>query len=126
MFKSLLKELVGIPTNPTEDLETLGEFRGKCHVLVLFEGSDDDRPEVQERYMENQQSALEAKNVSLLRVAGGGVFSSLDSPLDISADDIRSDLNGPSPEEFEAVLVDKQGHVILRSPTPVELPMSSH
>lgn len=117
MFKSLLKELVGIPTNPAEDLEALKRFRGKCHVLVLFEGSGDDRPELQERYMENQQMALEAKNVSLLRVAGGVVFSSLDSPLDISADDIHSALNGPSPE---------QGQVILRSPPPSNFPVSSH
>lgn len=121
MLKSLLREIIGTGYDGTKRGETLLPFRGKCRVLVLFEGAADERPEVQENYLANQQSVLTTNDIALLRVAGGGVFSSLDSPLDISADDLRGDLDGPSPEEFEAVLVDRDGAIVFRSAAPVQL-----
>jgi hypothetical protein len=96
-------------------------FRNKCHVLVLFEGSADDRPELQEEYLANQHEALASRDIALLRVAGGGVFSSFEASSDISADQIRADLNGPSPEEFEAILVGVDGVVKFRSRLPVSV-----
>ncbi|CCM78170.1 DUF4174 domain-containing protein [Rhizobium mesoamericanum] len=122
MLKSLLKELVGASSGVLERCPSLLPFRNKCHVLVLFEGASDERPEMQEDLLENQQDALRSHDIALLRVAGGGVFSSTDSPVEIDADVIRHDLNGPSPEEFEAVLVDREGAVVLRSTKPVSLP----
>jgi hypothetical protein len=121
MLKSLLREIIGISTVVSERAESLSPFRGRYRVLVLFEGATDERPEVQERYLANRHDILTANDIVLLRVAGGGVFSSFDNPLEISADDLRAELNGPSPEEFEAVLVDRDGAIIYRSPAPVEV-----
>ncbi|MBW9117318.1 DUF4174 domain-containing protein [Rhizobium cauense] len=122
MLKSLLSEIVGVPQEPTEGPPSLRSFRHKCHVLVVFGGSADQRPEEQERLLTNQQVALETHGIALLRVAGGGVFSSLETIVDISADELRSELDGPSQEEFEAVLVNKAGKVTMRSKAPVSLP----
>ncbi|KRB49270.1 hypothetical protein ASE04_19065 [Rhizobium sp. Root708] len=121
MLKSLLKEIIGAVPNSSERAECLQAFRGKCRVLVLFEGASDDRPEIQEGYLTDQQEVLASNDIALLRVAGGGVFSSLETPVDISVDDLRADLNGPSPEDFEAVLVDRDGAVVFRSKAPVQL-----
>ncbi len=119
MLKSFLREIMGSVPDSASCAKTLLAFRGECRVLVLFEGAADERPEVQEDYIANQQDVLSRHDIVLLRVVGGGVFSSLDNPVDIDVDDLRSDLNGPSPEEFEAVLVDRDGAVIFRSPLPV-------
>jgi len=97
-------------------------FRNRCWLFVLFEGAADGRPERQEQLLANQQGALDARDITILRVAGGGVFTSLDIAADIGADDVRGDLNGPSPDEFEAVLVDLNGITRLRSKEPVSVP----
>ncbi|WP_431323332.1 DUF4174 domain-containing protein [Rhizobium sp. YTU87027] len=122
MLKSLLKEIIGAPPAILERCPSLLPFRNKYHVLVLFEGAADDRPEIQENLLANQHDTLQSYEIALLRVAGGGVFTSLDNPADIDADELRNDLHGPSPEEFEAVLVDREGAVVLRSSNPVSLP----
>ncbi|MDM9627891.1 DUF4174 domain-containing protein [Rhizobium sp. S152] len=121
MLKSILSEILGTPPANAEGLASLSRFRGKCHVLVLFEGSADDRPEMQEALLTNQHESLAARDVVLLRVVGGGVFSSLENPMAIDADDIRFDLEGPSIEEFELVLVHRDGAIILRSNNPVDM-----
>ncbi|EPE96202.1 hypothetical protein RGCCGE502_21530 [Rhizobium grahamii CCGE 502] len=97
-------------------------FRNASYVLVLFEGAADDRPEMQEEMLANQHDVLAAHNIAIVRVAGGGVFTSLDQAMDIEADDVRRDLEGPSPEEFEAVLIDPNGATKLRSQEPVSVP----
>lgn len=121
MLKSFIKEIIGASPALYDPCPSLLLFRNKCHVLVLFEGSADDRPELQEEYLANQHEALASRHIALLRVAGGGVFSSFEPSADISADQIRADLNGPSPEEFEAILVSPDGAIKFRSPRPVSV-----
>jgi len=121
MLKSLIKEIIGASPTLDDPCPSLLSFRNKCHVLVLFEGSADDRPELQEAFLANQHEVLALRNIVLLRVAGGGVFSSFEASADISADEIRADLSGPSPEEFEAVLVGADGQVKFRSMRPVSM-----
>jgi hypothetical protein len=41
---------------------------------------------------------------------------------DTGADDVRDDLEGPSPDEFEAILVDPNGITRFRSNQPVSVP----
>ncbi|WP_246718048.1 DUF4174 domain-containing protein [Rhizobium sp. BK060] len=48
-------------------------------------------------------------------------FSSFNASADIGADQIRADRSGPSPEEFEAILVDADGQVKFRSMRPVSV-----
>ncbi|OWW02425.1 hypothetical protein ATY81_22450 [Rhizobium sp. R72] len=122
MLKSFLKEILGAPSGIMERCPSLLSFRNKCHVLVLFEGAADDRPDMQEDFLANKHDMLQSHDIALLRVAGGGVFSSLDNPVEIDADEIRNDLDGPSPEDFEAVLVDREGAVVFRSSRPINLP----
>ncbi|MDP9812298.1 hypothetical protein J2W42_005168 [Rhizobium tibeticum] len=121
MLKSFIKEIIGASTALYDPCPSLVSFRNKCHVLVLFEGSADDRCELQEEYLANQHEALASRDIALLRVAGGGVFSSFEACADISADQIRADLNGPSPEEFEAILVGPDGAIKFRSGRPVSV-----
>ncbi|MBB3320128.1 hypothetical protein FHT77_006047 [Rhizobium sp. BK181] len=122
MLKSFIREIIGAPPVATDPCPSLLAFRNTSHVLVLFEGGDDDRPEAQEQLLENQQDVLSAHNIAIVRVAGGGVFTSLDQVMEIEADEVRHDLDGPSPEEFEAVLIDPQGETKLRSREPVSVP----
>lgn len=122
MLKSLFKEIIGASPATDDPCPSLLGFRNLSWVLVLFEGAADDRPEMQEQLLANQQGALEKQAVTILRVAGGGVFDSLDTAADIGADDVRDDLEGPSPDEFEAILVDPNGITRFRSNQPVSVP----
>jgi len=122
MLKSFIKEIIGTSAAATDPCPSLLAFRNTSYVLVLFEGGDDDRPEMQEQLLENQHDALSAHDIAIVRVAGGGVFTTLDQGMEIEADEVRNDLDGPSPEEFEAVLIDPRGTVQFRSAEPVSVP----
>ncbi|NMN74329.1 DUF4174 domain-containing protein [Rhizobium sp. 57MFTsu3.2] len=122
MLRSLFKEIIGASPATDDSCPSLLGFRNLSWVLVLFEGAADDRPEMQEQLLANQQGALEKQAVTILRVAGGGGFDSLDIAADIGADDVRNDREGPSPDEFEAILVDPNGITKFRSNQPVSVP----
>ncbi|WP_037090575.1 hypothetical protein [Rhizobium sp. 42MFCr.1] len=86
MLKSLFKEIIGASPATDDPCPSLLGFRNLSWVLVLFEGAADDRLEMQEELLANQQGALEKQAVTILCVAGGGVFDSLDTAADIGAD----------------------------------------
>ncbi len=121
MLKSLFKEIIGTSPAIHDPCPSLLGFRNTSWVLVLFEGAADERPEKQEQLLANEQDALESRMVAILRVAGGGVFTSLDIAADIGADEVSNDLDGPSSDEFE-VLVDLNGVLKFRSNQPVSVP----
>lgn len=119
MLKSIFREIAGFPVPASEPAPSLREFRNRCRVLALFEGSLDERPAVQEDLLRQENEALLKRDITVLRIAGGGVFQLFEEPYDLDADDIRRDLDGPSAEEFEVVLVGRDGAVKLRSREPL-------
>jgi hypothetical protein len=86
---------------------------------VIFEGSSDDRPVRQEEELLHHEKNLIDREVTVLRVAGGGVFQLFEEPYELNADDIRRDLQGPADDEFEIVLVGRDGTTKLRSDAPL-------
>jgi hypothetical protein len=119
MLKSLFRELLGTGNPRLDAAPSLQAFRDKCRVLAIFEGSPDDRPAVQDDLLRHENEALMKRDIAVLRIAGGGVFQLFDEPYDLSADDIREDLDGPSQDEFEVVLVGRDGTIKLRSQQPM-------
>lgn len=108
---------LGISTSAAST--TLGEFRGKSRVLVVFEELSSGKAEIQEYLLADRFSALRDYSVILIRVAAHGVFESLYPREDLDPDAIRAELGGPSADKFEAVLLGLDGVVQLRSSQPV-------
>jgi hypothetical protein len=119
MLRSLFKEFSGVDGKLNDPCPSLVSFRNKCNVLVIFEGSNDDRPIRQEEELLHHEKNLTDRDVTVLRVAGGGVFQLFEEPYELDADDIRRDLQGPSDDEFEMVLVGLDGSTKLRSYAPL-------
>ncbi len=119
MLRSLFRELAGIGDKVTDPCPSLASFRDRCSVLVIFEGSSDDRPARQEEELLHHEKSMTERDIAVLRIAGGGVFQLFEEPHELNADDIRSDLEGPSDDDFEIVLVGRDGTTKLRSYAPL-------
>ncbi|AVA25156.1 DUF4174 domain-containing protein [Rhizobium sp. NXC24] len=119
MLRSLFREFAGAGGKLDDPCPSLASFRNRCNVLVIFEGSNDDRPIRQEEELLHHERNLTDRDVAVLRVAGGGVFQLFEEPYELNADDIRRDLQGPADDEFEMVLVGLDGMTKLRSYAPL-------
>ncbi|MGY5810313.1 DUF4174 domain-containing protein [Rhizobium sp. LEGMi198b] len=119
MLRSLFREFAGAGGKLDDPCPSLASFRNRCNVLVIFEDSNDDRPIRQEEELLHHEKNLTDRNVTVLRVAGGGVFQLFEEPYELNADDIRRDLQGPENDEFEMVLVGTDGMTKLRSYAPL-------
>jgi hypothetical protein len=119
MLKSLFREIAGPRDRVNDPCPSLASFRNRCNVLVIFEGSSDERPIRQEEELLHHEKTLNDRAVAILRVAGGGVFQLFEEPYELNADDIRSDLQGPADDEFEIVLIGHDGTTKLRSYSPL-------
>lgn len=119
MLRSLFKELAGTDGRIGGSYPSLAPFHNRCNVLVVFEGSNDDRPFRQEEELVHHEQKLAERDVTVLRIAGGGVFQHYGEPHALNADDIRKELQGPADDEFEIVLVGRDGITKLRSYAPL-------
>jgi hypothetical protein len=119
MLRSLFRQFAGTDDKLGDPCPSLASFRNRCNVLVIFEGSSDDRPVRQEEELLHHEKNLIDREVTVLRVAGGGVFQLFEEPYELNADDIRRDLQGPADDEFEIVLVGRDGTTKLRSDAPL-------
>lgn len=81
MLKSLFRELTGASLKDSDPCPSLAPFRDKCHVVVVFEGSNDDRPLRQEEALVPYDRTLADHDIAVLRVAGGGVFQLFENPF---------------------------------------------
>ncbi|TAV47113.1 DUF4174 domain-containing protein [Rhizobium leguminosarum] len=92
-------------------IESLAQFQWKNRVFVVFADRDNSRAARQENQLLADRSALDERDLVVLKVSGAG------DGLDGEA--IRRDLEAPEVGEFAAFLVGKDGTVKLKISEPI-------
>jgi Cu/Zn superoxide dismutase len=101
---------------------SLEQFQWKNRVIVIFADTDNARAARQENQLLADPSALEERDVVLLKVVGGSVRLLFGVGGTLDAEAISRDLahrDGPQAGDFAAVLVGKDGTVKLNVHEPV-------
>ncbi|WP_454848253.1 DUF4174 domain-containing protein [Rhizobium binxianense] len=98
---------------------SLAQFQWRNRVLVIFADKDNSRAARQENLLLSDRSALEARDMVVLKIAGDGVKPLFGGGIELEGERIRTDLDDPDAGEFAAVLVGKDGTAKLRASEPV-------
>lgn len=98
---------------------SLEQFQWKNRVFVIFADKDNSRAGRQENLLLSDRSALEARDMVVLKIIGDGVKPLFGGGSGLEGARIRADLDGPEAGEFAAVLVGKDGSAKLRASEPV-------
>jgi hypothetical protein len=119
MMKSLVTEILGVPANQNEGAQALGQYQWKNRVLVVFSDTSNAKAARQENMLLTERGELGERDMLVLRVRGGSVMPIYGSGVELDADRIRHDIQGPEAGEFAVVLIGKDGSVKLRAHEPV-------
>lgn len=95
-------------------MESLSQFEWKNRVLVLFGKSDDGKLRKQLDALAGQKPALADRDMVVLHVHGNEVETVFGDSAKLDANKIALEARAPA-EQFEAVLVGKDGGITLRS-----------
>ncbi len=103
---------------------SLEQFQWKNRVIVIFADADNARSARQENQLLANRSALQERDIVLLKVVGGNVRVLFGSGEALDAEAIARDLAAPGSDapqagEFAAVLVGKDGTVKLNVHEPI-------
>jgi|UPI000565B81C hypothetical protein len=101
---------------------SLEQFQWKNRVVVIFADTGNARSAHQENQLLADRSALEVRDIVLLKVVGGSVRLLFGVGETLDAEAIARDLahrDGPQAGEFAAVLVGKDGTVKLNVHEPI-------
>ena len=119
MMKSLVTEILGVPANQNDAAQALGQYKWKNRLLVVFSDTSNAKAARQENMLMTERSGLGERDMLVLRVRGGSVMPIYGSGVELDADRIRQDVQGPEAGEFAVVLVGMDGTVKLSAHEPV-------
>jgi len=100
-------------------VESLSAFQWKNRVFVVFADRDNARAARQENLLLADRSALDERDMVVLKISGGGVKSIFGAGDGLDAEAIRRDLEAPEVGEFAAFLLGKDGTVKLKLSEPI-------
>ncbi|MGO6971167.1 DUF4174 domain-containing protein [Rhizobium leguminosarum] len=100
-------------------VESLAEFQWKNRVFILFADRDNSRATRQENQLLANRSALDERDLVVLKVSGAGVRPLFGAADDLDGEAIRRDLEAPEVGEFAAFLLGKDGTVKLKASEPI-------
>jgi len=119
MMKSLVTEILGVPANQNDAAQALGQYKWKNRLLVVFSDTSNAKAARQENMLMTERSGLGERDMLVLRIRGGSVMPIYGSGVELNADKIRRDVQGPEAGEFAVVLVGMDGTVKLSAHEPV-------
>jgi len=99
--------------------ESLGRFQWKNRVFVIFADRDNARAARQENLLLADRSALDERDMVVLKISGSGVKPIFGASDNLDGEAIRRDLNAPEVGEFAAFLLGKDGTVKLKLSEPI-------
>ncbi|ANM02915.1 hypothetical protein AMC78_CH00774 [Rhizobium phaseoli] len=100
-------------------IESLAAFQWKNRVFILFADRDNARAARQESQLLADRSALDERDMVVLKVSGGKVRALFGATDGLDGEAIRHDLEGPEAGEFAAFLLGKDGTVKLKLSEPI-------
>ncbi|ANL45514.1 hypothetical protein AMC87_CH00784 [Rhizobium phaseoli] len=100
-------------------IESLAAFQWKNRVFVLFADRDNARAARQENQLLADRSALDERDMVVLKVSGSKVRALFGAADGLDGEAIRHDLEGPEAGEFAAFLLGKDGTVKLKLSEPI-------
>ncbi|EJC82641.1 hypothetical protein Rleg4DRAFT_4359 [Rhizobium leguminosarum bv. trifolii WSM2297] len=100
-------------------VESLAAFQWKNRVFVLFADKDNARAARQENQLLADRSALDERDMVVLKVSGVGVRPLFGAADGLDSEAIRRDLEVPDVGELAAFLVGKDGTVKLKVSEPI-------
>ena len=114
-----MTEILGVPANQNDAAQALGQYKWKNRLLVVFSDTSNAKAARQENMLMTERSGLGERDMLVLRVRGGSVMPIYGSGVELDADRIRQDVQGPEAGEFAVVLVGMDGTVKLSAHEPV-------
>ncbi|MGO8183018.1 DUF4174 domain-containing protein, partial [Rhizobium leguminosarum] len=90
-------------------VESLAPFQWKNRVFVVFADRDNSRAALQENQLLANRSALDQRDLVVLKVSGACVRPLFGAADDLDGEAIRRDLDAPEVGEFAAFLLGKDG-----------------
>ncbi|MBX4893793.1 DUF4174 domain-containing protein [Rhizobium bangladeshense] len=99
-------------------IESLAAFQWKNRAFILFADRDNARAARQENQLLVDLSALDERDIVVLKVSGGKVRALFGAEDGVDGEVIRRDLDAPETGEFAAFLVGKDGTVKLKVSEP--------
>jgi hypothetical protein len=99
--------------------ESLAQFQWKNRVFVVFADTDNARAARQENQLLANRSALDERDMVVLKVSGSGVRPLFGAGDGLDSEAIRRDLDAPEAGEFAAFLLGKDGTVKLKLSEPI-------
>jgi hypothetical protein len=100
-------------------VESLAAFQWKNRVFILFADKDNARAARQENQLLADRSALDERDMVVLKVSVGKVRPLFGAADGLDGEAIRHDLEGPEAGEFAAFLLGKDGTVKLKVSEPI-------
>ncbi|WP_064706175.1 DUF4174 domain-containing protein [Rhizobium bangladeshense] len=100
-------------------IESLAAFQWKNRVFILFADKDNARAARQENQLLSDRSALDERDMVVLKVSAGAVRALFGAADDLDGEAIRHDLEAPEAGEFAAFLLGKDGTVKLKVSEPI-------
>jgi hypothetical protein len=100
-------------------IRSLEQFQWKNRVLLVFADKDNARAARQENQLLADRSALQKRDIVLLKIVGGSARVLFGASRNLDADAIARDLEGPDAGEFAAFVVGKDGTVKLKVREPI-------
>ncbi|WP_434729820.1 DUF4174 domain-containing protein [Rhizobium binae] len=100
-------------------IDSLAAFQWKNRVFILFADRDNARAARQENQLLADRSALDERDMVVLKVSGGKVRALFGAADSLDGEAIRHDLEGPEAGEFAGYLLGKDGTVKLKLSEPI-------
>ncbi|MBY2986850.1 DUF4174 domain-containing protein [Rhizobium leguminosarum] len=100
-------------------IESLAAFQWKNRVFILFADRDNSRASRQENQLLADRSALDERDLVVLKISGAGVRPLFGAADGLDGEAIRRDLEAPEVGEFAAFLLGKDGTVKLKISEPI-------
>lgn len=99
--------------------ESLVQFQWKNRVFVIFADKDNARATRQENQLLADRSALDERDMVVLKISGGSVKPLFGAGDNLDGEAIRRDLDAPEAGEFAGFLLGKDGTVKLKLSEPI-------
>jgi hypothetical protein len=120
MFSSLLAEIIGVI--PATKATEISDIAGEAPALIVFGNPTNESVTAQNDALRPGQNNLQQLSISVVHVPDGdGPVLINGLPCSLAADRIRTGLNRDALEQFQVMLLDPDGRLLLRSDKPVTL-----
>jgi hypothetical protein len=120
MFSSLLAEITG--AIPATEATEISDIAGEAPALIVFGNPTNESVTAQNDALRPGQNDLRQLSITVVHVPDGDGPVSLNGlPCSLAADRIRTGLNREALEQFQVMLLDSDGRLLLRSDKPVPL-----